>query len=111
MNKIAKKTLLKALRSGKYKQIKQQLYKDGGYCCLGLLCEVAYDGEWTKKNSTWGFYDPNFLNKYSMFHDSLLAWFLLHLFEMTDKEQMKLASMNDDGKSFKEIADYIDKNL
>ncbi len=30
-----------ALRSGKYKQARGKLKKDGGYCCLGVYCEIA----------------------------------------------------------------------
>lgn len=30
-----------ALRSGEWKQARGQLHKDGAYCCLGVLCEVA----------------------------------------------------------------------
>jgi hypothetical protein len=30
-----------ALRSGKYTQAKAGLRRDGGYCCLGVLCDLA----------------------------------------------------------------------
>lgn len=30
-----------ALRSGKYKQAKGYLQTNEGYCCLGVLCEIA----------------------------------------------------------------------
>lgn len=40
MNKTIKRMWLKALRSGKYKQIQQQLGNNQGHCCLGVLCEV-----------------------------------------------------------------------
>lgn len=30
-----------ALRSGDYRQAKHKLAVDGGYCCLGVACEVA----------------------------------------------------------------------
>ena len=39
MNENVKK-LTTALRSGEYKQIKKQLCNEGGYCCLGVACEV-----------------------------------------------------------------------
>lgn len=32
---------LAALRSGEYKQAQGHLKEDGGYCCLGVLCEIA----------------------------------------------------------------------
>jgi len=45
MHKVIKKQWLKALRSGKYKQVKGDLRSfDGqGYCCLGVLCDVVKD--------------------------------------------------------------------
>lgn len=36
-----------ALRSGKYKQAKHRLQREDGYCCLGVLCEVAKDFGYT----------------------------------------------------------------
>ena len=41
MNKQYKKLWLEALRSGKYKQTTGQLGYNGGFCCLGVLCEVT----------------------------------------------------------------------
>jgi hypothetical protein len=32
---------VKALRSGKYRQAQGRLRTDGGFCCLGVACEVA----------------------------------------------------------------------
>lgn len=32
-----------ALRSGKYSQAKGSLQKIGGFCCLGVLCEIAVE--------------------------------------------------------------------
>lgn len=32
---------IEALRSGDYQQARGALYKNGGYCCLGVLCDVA----------------------------------------------------------------------
>lgn len=33
---------IEALRSGKYEQARGRLHtRDGGYCCLGVLCRVA----------------------------------------------------------------------
>lgn len=42
MNPEVKAEWVKALRSGEYKQTKNLLHRvDGGYCCLGVLCELA----------------------------------------------------------------------
>jgi hypothetical protein len=34
------KLVLKALRSGEYKQTKAALQDEDGYCCLGVMCDV-----------------------------------------------------------------------
>lgn len=41
MNKSVAMKWVKALRSGKYKQATQQLRTSSGYCCLGVLCDIA----------------------------------------------------------------------
>lgn len=43
MKKEVKDKWIKALRSGKYKQTRGRLHNQngGGYCCLGVLCEVT----------------------------------------------------------------------
>ena len=40
MNKQVKDKLVKALRSGEYKQCQNQLKWRGGFCCLGVLCDI-----------------------------------------------------------------------
>ena len=54
MNENVKK-LTTALRSGKYKQIKKQLCNEGGYCCLGVACEVFMEngGKLDKKSTDY----------------------------------------------------------
>lgn len=40
-----------ALRNGDYKQGKDFLQSDSGFCCLGVLCDIAKEetgGEWSK---------------------------------------------------------------
>lgn len=54
MNENVKK-LTTALRSGEYKQIKKQLCNEGGYCCLGVACEVFMQngGKLDKKSTQY----------------------------------------------------------
>lgn len=40
------KSWLAALRSGKYKQGASALQRDGRFCCLGVLCDVADPTGW-----------------------------------------------------------------
>src|SRR5271165_2259693 len=43
MKKHVMKKWVAALRSGKYKQTRGRLHnkRGGGYCCLGVLCEIS----------------------------------------------------------------------
>lgn len=104
--KRLKKQWLKALRSGEYKQGQGALCakaKDGEekYCCLGVLYDSTQD-DW------YGFIGSNWCAKNRMgyyshvtFGDGI----------MDEDDVTKLMNMNDSGKSFKKIADWIEKNL
>ena len=94
---------LKALRSGDYLQSTHFLQTDAGYCCLGVACRIEHPKMKLKglkviKGSK--FHVPNILKGDDA--DSLNSYNII-----VDK----LASMNDAGKSFKQIANYIEKNL
>ena len=41
MNEDIKNRWVEALRSGDYQQTKRHLKDSSGYCCLGVLCEIA----------------------------------------------------------------------
>ncbi len=110
-----KKDLLKALRSGDYGRIRNQLH-DGknGYCCLGVACKVAGH---TKNIKIYGGKDyPKkklFRNVPSILCDSASS----EIYENNKSSYNGrtvisiLAGMNDSGKSFNKIADWIEKNL
>lgn len=90
---------VKALRSGQYKQGRELLKQTDDsnvttYCCLGVACEIGL----TKSKRS-----VDFSNK--LVFNSFLAV----------KTQQKFAAMNDgegetSPKTFKQIADYIEKN-
>jgi hypothetical protein len=97
-----------ALRSGAYKQAPHVL-RDGpdinpSYCCLGVLCNVM--------GSTWDggapVLDGRMLSDQG---DELLSNDTLDQTGLSQSSQSELARMNDDGKPFPEIADYIEENL
>lgn len=112
MPALMKKKWLAALRSGEYNQGKGALYDPitEGYCCLGVLEHVCdgnvemYTGgpkakamampteEWYEANGVAGLEDKQ--------HD---------VFGTTT--EWHLAHMNDQGKSFAEIADFIEKEV
>lgn len=94
-----KEKWLVALRSGKYPQTSHVLYRPQiGFCCLGVAGKVC------------GIDESQMVGKTS-----------LHDFKGLVPENLTLCSantmadflmrMNDDGKSFSQIADYIEKNL
>lgn len=102
MDAKIKKLWLKALRSGRYRQGRGQLVNSRNeYCCLGVLCKVVgavknshFDFEYGDDRG-FGFL-PNRLRRE------------LHI---TKRQEDTLSGKNDRGKSFKEIADYIEKKL
>lgn len=88
---------VKALRSGKYRQARMALRKEGGFCCLGVLCRVAripiaISGT-TVAHSVGGDYGP--------------------IAEIVGGQAMnELMRLNDsDEKTFPQIADHIEKYL
>ena len=84
---------VEALRSGDFKQTTEGYFKHGkSFCCLGVLCVVAGEPPVLEENKSgnWLFVD----NEAGLSDVS-----------------MRLASMNDDGASFADLADYIETNL
>ncbi len=101
--KIKRLWVIKALRSGKYRQAKEILRnRSGSMCCLGVLCEI--------QGADWRELDDN---GQSLYTSTIPRQFNAGL----RKEQRgKLANMNDGENgfkrhSFRKIADYIAKNL
>lgn len=95
---------LEALRSGNYKQGQNRLrHKDETFCCLGVLCDVVDPSKWLSIRG-----DESYL-----YGDSrgFLTFSLLQEVDMTDSQQRKLAGLNDEGTTFSEIADHIEKNF
>ena len=98
MDKAIKQKWIKALRSGRYKQTTEYLYIGGGYCCLGVLARV----QGAKLSE---------LDGLSLLEDSLKKYAA----GIRHKSQKTLAEKNDgtgsdmNSKTFKEIADYIEK--
>ena len=87
MNAELKAKWVEALRSGEYRQCREQLHGfENQYCCLGVLCKVV-------NHST----DP----------DRAYRWL-----DIVTGGYGPFVNMNDhEGKSFTEIADYIEKSL
>jgi len=103
MNPKYKSSWVTALRSGKFKQTTVSLRRGNSYCCLGVLCQIA--GVPARKLGERGTHSFDG-------GSSVLTQRLRGVFELTDTNIDNLIDMNDSyGKSFEEIADYIEENL
>ena len=102
MNKFIKKWI-KALRSGDYKQATGKLVKGTGssrsYCCLGVAGSLL-SAETGKKFKAFTSKDAECLNNVGLKATGL-----------TDRTQSTLIGMNDGGKSFKQIANFLEKKF
>ncbi len=107
------KKWVKALRSGKYKQTNGSLADSEGFCCLGVLCEVAIkdkidltkvtdtDLKTVKYNGNVGCM-PIVVMEYSD---------MKNVYGRYSNKRLSLADLNDTGRySFKRIADVIENN-
>jgi len=100
MDKGLKAKWVKALRSRKFKQAHKQLKTKHGYCCLGVLREIAEPG--CARTDGAGL----------LRREDAAAW------GIGEETMFRLAAMNDGLKdfagnphSFEQIADYIEKKL
>lgn len=93
MNPKTKAKWVKALRSGKYKQCTGYMETDKGYCCLGVLREVA-------KPRTAASYGVTFLQTQNGEYIMLPEYV-----------QRGLASLNDKKVPFEVIAGFIQVTL
>lgn len=108
MNQEIKQKWTAALRSGKYQQAKRYLHTDGGYCCLGVLCDLIDPTGWregpNKRVSDFEYGgDSRYQNPPAkVVEQAGIDWTAVN----------RLMDMNDDeGKSFVQIADYIEATL
>jgi hypothetical protein len=119
MDAKLKKKWLNALRSGKYKQGKNSLRQPGfasdsekdRFCCLGVLCDIVEPKKWKKHVSNLG---PSWTHcgKEEMPNDDLIKKFGLdNLWSRSDTDSVaiKVAEMNDNGRSFEQIANWLEK--
>ena len=90
MDRELKAKWIAALRSGEYKQTSGDYYspKTGGYCCLGVLSCVKEGREMREESCS-----------------------TLKKDEGNAELVSALISMNDSGKSFADIADFIEQNF
>jgi hypothetical protein len=133
MDKVIKARWIQALLSGDYEQGQHSLRdSEGKFCCLGVLCDL-YSQE-DDKEARWEKSDGQFNGKYRFKvveedygHSGVLPlavseWAGLTsdnvdydsgspMVVMGDGYMKSLASMNDSGDSFGDIADHIEESL
>ena len=108
MNENAKKWV-EALRSGKYSQTTKKLQDEKGFCCLGVACKV-YEQETGNKlpvDEYGNFEEHTLMRKYNCVREWIGLSVADGYFEKSYTTH-NLASLNDRGKSFSEIADIIE---
>lgn len=120
MKKQVKKMWLKALRSGKYKQARQQLKCENKFCCLGVLVDLwrqEAKPDWDSPVRI-----PNINSADYVLPEHVSEWAGLtdqDPIVQVGEEEHTLASLNDNGctktknkpMSFKQIANVIEKQL
>lgn len=113
MDKKVKKEWIAALRSGEYKRCRNVLHDGEGFCCLGVLLDIAYDGDWVSIPNGCG------TPRWRLGNEELLpSGSFLRRVGISDDNARQLAHMNDGtdtlsgkGRSFRQIANWIEKNL
>jgi hypothetical protein len=111
MDAELKRKWVEALRSGNYHQTTGALHRaGGGYCCLGVLCEVMGEKNWKDAGSTPGEFNKLMLMPYM--EKTGLPRELHVRSGIPLGTQTVLVGMNDTYRNnFNEIADYIEENL
>lgn len=112
MDKRIKKKWIAALRSGEYAQGKDCLLtsteKVDKFCCLGVLCDLH-------ARETGGGWEINMWGDAYYFGENRVLPPCVYIWAGVDEDPIikgrRLSSHNDDGASFKRIANLIDKYL
>lgn len=118
MNPQVKEKWLAALRSGKYKQTTGALHNKNGYCCLGVLCDLAIQESVVPMWARWGqafrirVDDKHWESDYeaACLPPAVVEWAGLESPNPTVKGK-SLAEANDSGIDFDRIADLIERGL
>lgn len=107
MKKSLRDQWCKELRDPERKQAQGRLHlPDGSMCCLGVLMDIALEWPWEPVMDAGG----NLFCYAKGGEAHHLGYENDHLGLPIDDEDT-LMGMNDDGKTFPEIADWIEKNV
>lgn len=112
MKKEIAEKWIAALESGEYEQGQGSLRKDGKFCCLGVLCEVAIQ-EGVEVTVTHNseidkyYYEGNG----AVLPETVLDWADMYSVWGRFGDGDDLADLNDAGVSFADIANVIRENV
>jgi hypothetical protein len=90
-----------ALESGNYKQTRGRLKRDDGFCCWGVLCEIKGMKPELMEDGSY---------RYAGIHLVSPPTSILKTIGVSVDTDIDLASMNDSGSGFPEIAKHIRDN-
>ncbi len=114
MNPEIKAKWVAALRSGEYKQATGRLRVDDSFCCLGVLCDLhaKFTGTvwWQNENRQF-----EYKGQRQILPEPVIEWAAIpHEFGdniYLHHKRICLSAENDEGVSFAEIADIIEREL
>jgi hypothetical protein len=112
MKKEIAELWVEALRSGRYKQIKNQLANKKGHSCLGVLCELAIESGVRVSRKEVGktvlFGGKKKLLPYSVMDWAGIELPWVHFYHPVEARLLHLTDLNRKGYSFKKIANLIE---
>ncbi len=118
---IAVVNWIKALRSGEYAQATGYLRTPEGFCCLGVACDLLSLWRWELYPNAGGGRscykfinpeDPDYWAGTSLPKRVQDAYCMINGDGRLDDDKLvSLANMNDEGRTFAEIADVIEREL
>lgn len=114
MNPVIKEQWTTALRSGKFEQGRGALNSGGKFCCLGVLCELAVaEGvvERVEFGESFRYGADNEAFSYTYLPHEVVVWSGVEYTGRMKGCPDSLATINDRGASFEEIADTIEQYL
>ena len=122
MNPEIKKRWIEALNSDEYKQTKNRLKDSTGYCCLGVLTDLYVK----EHNQEWKYYEESHIYYFNDVESGqregtilpycVVNWSGLEYvdpyFHVSNTDDVNyLTILNDEGYSFKQIAQIIEENF